>query len=114
MMIFCDRRYRVQHISLIITALIVVGICAVALGAVPARSTDMESMTEHSTVVINSLVYGILAISGALVALVLWNVKDMKSTMRANHIELKKEINKKVSIQMHNAICEKQIEMEPE
>lgn len=110
----CDRRNRVQHISFVIVAVIVIGLASASIAAQVGKGTGEESLTEHSGVIIDVQAYFIVILCAALVGLVLWNVKDLKNTMRTNHHELKKEINKKVSIQVHNAICDKQIEMEQE
>jgi hypothetical protein len=111
---WCDRRNRVQHISLMMTACIMLGVFTSALASVVAKGTGQDSLVEHSTVIIDVQAYIIIALCGALVAIVLWNVKDLKNTMRTNHDELRKELKNKVSIQIHNAICDKQIRVEAE
>jgi flagellar biosynthesis protein FlhB len=107
----CDRRNRVQHISMVIVVVIVLGVFTAAMASM-VKSTGPDSLDEHSGVVIDAMVYIILALAAGLVGLVLWNVKDMKNTMRANHEELRHELKKKMSIQLHNAICENQVEEE--
>lgn len=108
----CDRRNRVQHVSLVIVSLIILICITAAMAGQAPQSTGEESLMEHGKVVIDSLVWYAIIVSGGLVGLVLWNVKDMKNTMRSNHEELRKELKKKMSIQLHNAICEHQVEEE--
>lgn len=108
----CDRRNRTQHISMVIVGIIILICIGAAVAGPPAPGTGEESLAEHSKVVIDTMVYIILTLAGGLVALVLWNVKDMKNTMRTNHEELKSELKKKMSIQLHNAICDTQVREE--
>lgn len=77
-------------------------------------NTGKESLAEHSTVIIDVMAYIIVALCTGLVGLVLWNILDMKKTIRANHQETKQEMRKYVKIQVHNAICKHQIDVEPE
>jgi H+/gluconate symporter-like permease len=77
-----------------------------------AYAAGEESLKEHSVVIMDVMAYIIIALFTALVGLVLWNILDMKNTIRENHKEITKEMRKYVKIQIHNAICDHQIETE--
>ena len=102
----CERRNRVQHVSAGILILISVSVFAVIAFA---NEKGAKSLDEHSGVVMDLLVWAFLIVASALVGLVLWNVKDLKNSIRLNHEELRREIKKKMSIQLHNAICDHQV-----
>ena len=105
-LVSCERRNRVQHVSAGILILISVSVFAVIAFA---NEKGAKSLDEHSGVVMDLLVWAFLIVASALVGLVLWNVKDLKNSIRLNHEELRREIKKKMSIQLHNAICDHQV-----
>lgn len=104
----CDRRNRVQHVSLVFLFVVIV----VASAYAADKATGTESLAEHSTAIIGAETYIILALAAALVGVAIWNFKDIKNTIRENHNELKGELKRKVSIQVHNAICDHKIEID--
>ena len=115
-----DRRNKKQRISLLLVMVpMAVSFVMAAAGSIPrsvnaVQGTGEESLAEHSTAIIDVMAYLILALCSGLVALVLWNIRDIKESARKHHEEIKKELRKKVSIQVHNSICEKKIEIEPD
>lgn len=111
---WCDRRQSVQHASVgLLVIMLVMSIIAISYAA-DKPVLGEESLSEHSIVIIDVMAYIIVALFTGLVGIVLWNILDMKNTMRAHHEEVKKEFKKYVRIQVHNAICESQIDVEPE
>jgi hypothetical protein len=107
---WCDRRFAVQHASIgLLVVFLFLTILAIAYAA---DTSGEESLGEHSTAIIKTMAYIIIALFSGLVGIGVWNALDMKSTMRANHEELKLEFKKYVRIQVHNAICKTQIQPE--
>lgn len=115
----CDRRNKVQHTSLLILLGMFLISVAVAMAKANDPSTGEVSLTEHAVVIIDILAYVLIAVFTALVGLVLYNVMDMKNTMRlmdgkidSQGKDIRRELKWKVSIPQHNTICDRKLEVE--
>ena len=128
-----DRRSHVQSFGKLLTFIaMLVYMTAVAIAASTAKdATGVSSLDEHAQAIMSAQMYIILALAAGYVGIVsyvfLSNIKDLKNSIRdntaalkADHATLRHEIEHdkaeltemiadRVTIQMHNTICDKKI-----
>ena len=120
-----ERREHVQIVSKWLS-LVALGIWTTAIAvAIPGSqpATTTVPLAEHAEQIMSAQMYIILALAGGYIAIVSYiyvsNIKDLKTSIRSHHDTMKAEVvainntlKGKVSIQVHNAICEHKIEEE--
>lgn len=113
-----DRRnYRQMFSRVWVFVALLIWTFAIAVAQhVTADPQKTVSLSEHADEIISYQMFVILALAGGYVTVISWvfltNIRDLKHSIREGQQllldgqkSLKKDISKKVSIQVHNAIC---------
>ena len=119
-----DKRTHAQMVGKVLTLLaLLVYWTTLAIALTSSSSPSASSLTEHADEIMSVQMYIILALVSGYVAIITWTFLNQIGTIKRENREsitrieksverIEASVKSKVSIQVHNAICENKIEEE--